>query len=177
MFTALLIVVCFLAYSNGANDNFKGVATLFGSGTSNYRKALWWACGTTFAGAIASIFFSRLLILRFSGQEFVPASIAQSPAFVLSIALGAALTVMTATAFGFPISTTHGLVGALFGAGLIASHAQMQFVRLANVIVIPLLISPILAIVLCYAATHCLREAHRDRRAPPMCAYVLTSRK
>jgi PiT family inorganic phosphate transporter len=29
MFMALLLAVCFLAYSNGANDNFKGVATLF----------------------------------------------------------------------------------------------------------------------------------------------------
>jgi PiT family inorganic phosphate transporter len=31
----LLLVVLSLAYANGANDNFKGVATLFGSGTTN----------------------------------------------------------------------------------------------------------------------------------------------
>ena len=36
----LFIAACFLAYSNGANDNFKGVATLFGSGTTNYKKAI-----------------------------------------------------------------------------------------------------------------------------------------
>lgn len=30
----LVIGTLFLAYSNGANDNFKGVATLFGSGTT-----------------------------------------------------------------------------------------------------------------------------------------------
>src|SRR5262249_38991040 len=35
-------IVC-LAYANGANDNFKGVATLFGSGTADYRAALLWA--------------------------------------------------------------------------------------------------------------------------------------
>ena len=33
----ILISVTCLAYANGANDNFKGVATLFGSGTTNYR--------------------------------------------------------------------------------------------------------------------------------------------
>ena len=33
----------FVAYANGANDNFKGVATLFGSGITEYRKALAWA--------------------------------------------------------------------------------------------------------------------------------------
>ena len=31
----LLLGVLFLAFSNGANDNFKGVATLFGSRTTN----------------------------------------------------------------------------------------------------------------------------------------------
>ena len=30
----------FLAFANGANDNFKGVATLYGSGTLSLRTAL-----------------------------------------------------------------------------------------------------------------------------------------
>jgi phosphate/sulfate permease len=30
-FALLFFATCFLAYSNGANDNFKGVASLFGS--------------------------------------------------------------------------------------------------------------------------------------------------
>ena len=40
------------AYANGANDNFKGVATLFGSGTTNFRRALIWATVTTFLGSL-----------------------------------------------------------------------------------------------------------------------------
>jgi phosphate/sulfate permease len=40
--TLLFIAACFLAYNNGANDNFKGVATLFGSHTTNYKKAIIW---------------------------------------------------------------------------------------------------------------------------------------
>ncbi|MEK6704981.1 MAG: hypothetical protein AABZ06_04270 [Bdellovibrionota bacterium] len=42
----------FLAYANGANDNFKGLETLFGSGTTDYKRAL--ACGTasTFMGSL-----------------------------------------------------------------------------------------------------------------------------
>jgi len=36
----LLLALCFLAYSNGANDNFKGVASLFGSKTTDYRTAI-----------------------------------------------------------------------------------------------------------------------------------------
>ncbi len=38
----LFLVTLFLAYANGANDNFKGVATMYGSGTLGYRTALLW---------------------------------------------------------------------------------------------------------------------------------------
>jgi phosphate/sulfate permease len=37
MAVLLFIAACFLAYANGANDNFKGVASLFGSRTTSYR--------------------------------------------------------------------------------------------------------------------------------------------
>ena len=49
-----LLVVAPLAvtFANGANDNVKGVATLFGSGTTNYRRALLWATVTTGAGSV-----------------------------------------------------------------------------------------------------------------------------
>ena len=43
VFIILFIATCFLAYSNDANDNFKGVATLFGNGTTNYQRAIGWA--------------------------------------------------------------------------------------------------------------------------------------
>jgi PiT family inorganic phosphate transporter len=36
----LLLAVLVLAYANGANDNFKGVATLYGSGTLSYRSSI-----------------------------------------------------------------------------------------------------------------------------------------
>ncbi len=39
--------VLFLAFANGSNDDFKGVATLPGSGTADYRKALLWGVFTT----------------------------------------------------------------------------------------------------------------------------------
>jgi len=53
----LAVIIFALAYSNGANDNFKGVATLYGSGTAVYRKALIWATVTTFAGSLVSFIF------------------------------------------------------------------------------------------------------------------------
>ena len=42
-FLLLFLAACFLAYSNSANDNFEGVASLFGSRTCGYRMAISWA--------------------------------------------------------------------------------------------------------------------------------------
>jgi len=53
----------FLAYNNGANDNFKGVATLYGSGTVNYKTALMIATVATFAESLASIVLADSLIV------------------------------------------------------------------------------------------------------------------
>ena len=61
---ALFLVTVFLAYANGANDNFKGVATLFGSDTTNYKVAIWWATLTTFAGSICSIALANALLKK-----------------------------------------------------------------------------------------------------------------
>ena len=62
IFVALFLATCFLAYSNGANDNFKGVASLFGSRTCNYWTAISWATVTTFVGSIMSIFLAQALL-------------------------------------------------------------------------------------------------------------------
>ena len=65
MLITLLVAVALLAYANGANDNFKGVATLLGSGTCNYRRALGWACLTTLAGSLGAIWLGSNLVLWF----------------------------------------------------------------------------------------------------------------
>ena len=87
----LFLATCFLAYSNGANDNFKGVASLFGSGTCNYRTAISWATITTFAGSIMSIYLAQTLLKKFSGKGIVPDYFAGSEYFLLSVAIGAGM--------------------------------------------------------------------------------------
>ena len=148
----LFISACFLAYSNGANDNFKGVATLFGSGTTNYKKAINWATITTFAGSVAAIFLANELVKNFSGKGLVPDQLITMPIFAISIALGAALTVFLATKIGMPISTTHSLVGALFGAGVMAVGSQFNFEKLGSTFLMPLIVSPLMAAIVSFIA-------------------------
>ena len=148
----LFISACFLAYSNGANDNFKGVATLFGSGTTNYKKAINWATITTLSGSVAAIFLANELVKNFSGKGLVPNELITMPIFAISIAFGAALTVFLATKIGMPISTTHSLVGALFGAGVMAVGSQFNFEKLGGTFLIPLIVSPLMAAVVSFLA-------------------------
>lgn len=139
------MTACFLAYSNGANDNFKGVATLFGSGTTNYSSAIKWATITTFLGSVTAIFLAGVLVKNFSGKGLVPDALLLGPDFAISVALGAALTVFVATKVGMPISTTHSLVGALFGSGVVALGTSFNFAKLGSTFLVPLLVSPIMA--------------------------------
>src|SRR5207247_11294789 len=113
----LFLATCFLAYSNGANDNFKGVASLFGSTTCNYRTAITWATIATFAGSIMSIFLAQTLLRKFSAKGIVPDHFVGSEYFLLAVAIGAGLTVIIATLTGFPLSTTQALTAPLFGRG------------------------------------------------------------
>ena len=135
-----------LAWFNGANDNFKGVATLFGSNSANYRTAIVWATITTFAGAVSSVFLAATLLNRFSGRGLVPDILVESPEFLMAVAIGAGLTVLLATFTGFPISTTHALVGALSGAGFTAAGAGMNMAALGGLFFLPLLASPVIAL-------------------------------
>ena len=144
----LLAAVIFVAYTNGANDNFKGVATLYGSRTAGYRQALAWATVTTLAGSVCSAFLAHGLVKAFSGKGLVPDEVCASPEFLASVALGAALTVLLATLIGFPISTTHALIGGLLGAGLVAARTGVEFSVLGQSFFLPLLVSPLLAVLL-----------------------------
>lgn len=162
MVILLFIAVLLLTYSNGANDNFKGVATLWGSGTLPYKAALALATIATFAGSVCSYFFAEALIRNFSGKGLVPDQILQTTEFALAVALGSGGTVLLATRSGFPISTTHSLVGALTGAGYIAVGAGVNVSQLGKTFFLPLLFSPLIAIVLSavvYGLFHRWRKA------------------
>ncbi len=146
MMHALIVGVLLLAFFNGANDNFKGVATLWGTGRYDYRTVLAWATLTTFAGAVLGGVLAGGLVKVFSGSQFLGKTTSLEPVFLAAVALGAAATVVVATWVGAPISTTHALAGSLVGAGLLAvGVAEVRWLAVAGAIALPLLLSPLLA--------------------------------
>ena len=158
LITALLfLTTLFVAYANGANDNFKGVATLFGANTASYRGALALATIATVAGSLSSVYLADALVHTFSGKGLVPDAVAASSDFLLAVAAGAGATVIFATLLGLPVSTTHALTGALTGAGLVAVGPQLNLAHLGSGFFAPLLLGPAVALLLTIPLYHTLR--------------------
>ncbi len=160
-----------LAWSNGANDNFIGVATLYGSRTCGYRAALIWATTATVAGSMVSVLFASLLVERFSGAGLLGES-AASPPLLIAVAGAAAMTKMLATRLGMPTSTTHALLGGLLGAGFAMNPGGVNWAELNGGFVQPLLLSPVLAAgvtAVAYLGLHRLRRQTGVERETCLC--------
>lgn len=146
--------VLLLSLANGANDNFKGMATLWGGGILSYRKALILANIATLAGGCAAFVLGAGLLSTFSGKGIVATEVLQSPQFVASFAIGAALTVICATWFKYPISTTHSILGSLAGAAFALPLANPLYGVLVQKAFLPLLLSPLIAVGLTFLLWH-----------------------
>lgn len=167
----LIFAALAVAMSNGANDNFKGFATVWGSETLSYRQALLLATVATIAGSLVSLALAEGLVQQFSGKGLVSDALVASPFFLASVASGAAATIFLATWLGLPVSTTHALIGALVGAGLAQGGGMVNLERLVATFMLPLLLSPILAAFLGMV----VYQAMRRRPVEKDCACVLPS--
>ena len=151
------LLIFFLAYSNGANDISKGIATLVGSGTGSIRQAVILGVITTGLGSVAAVALGGLLLKVFSTglltQGIDPASIAPS------VASGALLWILLSSRLGMPVSTTHAIVGGIIGAGMANfGFAGIVWSGLGAKVLLPLLISPVVSFGLAYSLLPLLKS-------------------
>ena len=165
----VLVVVAWLAFANGANDNFKGVATLYGSGAASYRTALSLATVATLGGSLVSIVLASGLVAAFSGSGLVSTEVAASAAFTASVGGSAAVTILLATRLGMPTSTTHALTGALLGVAFVVDGGQSAWAPLVQRFLLPLLLSPLVAIALTGLSFAVLGRLRRLAGGEPVC--------
>lgn len=145
---SVLIAAIVIACANGANDVSKGIATLVGAGVTGYRRAILWGTVWTTVGGIASAFFATALVGAFGKGILAPGTV---PTFAAGLAaiLAATLWVAFATWRGWPVSTTHAIVGSIAGVAVFAYGIEgVLWSRIAGRLLLPLLISPIASLVL-----------------------------
>jgi len=158
----IAVLVLTLAWANGANDVSKGVATLTGSGVSQARRALMWGTLWTVLGGMAAVLWGSQLVDTFS-KGFLAPGIHFDQLFLAASMIGALCWILLATRFGLPVSTTHALLGGVVGAALIMTGpAGIRAAAMANKALLPLLISPLIAIFLCGALVLAIRFATRN---------------
>ena len=135
-----------LAFANGANDVSKAIATLVGSGVTDYRSAIAWGTVWTMVGAALAAFVASAMIKTFS-HGLVQTGTIIGPAVTLAVLTGTIAWVLFASGTGLPVSTTHALTGAIVGAGFVAFAGEgLIWSAIGKKIALPLLLSPFLAL-------------------------------
>ncbi|MFN2421937.1 MAG: anion permease [Gemmatimonadota bacterium] len=138
----VLAVGAALAFANGANDVSKAIATLVGSGVTDYRRAIAWGTAWTGVGGLLGALFASAMLATFGNGLRTPGT---TPTFVGAVAVlvGAAGWVLFATRTGLPVSTTHAIVGSVVGVAALAYGADaVKWGALGGKVFLPLLVSP-----------------------------------
>ena len=168
---ALFLATIALGWANGANDVSKGVAALAGSGVTSPRSAWLLGVAGTAAGGGAAIYAGEALSALFGGGFLRGASMLGVEAAFAAL-VGATGFVLTATWMRWPVSTTHALIGGVVGAALIQFGPEgVAFNAILAGFAVPLLLSPLMAIALCWILIQINRvaEAHIPHWTPGCC--------
>ncbi|MCO5060762.1 MAG: inorganic phosphate transporter [Kiritimatiellae bacterium] len=118
-----LVFGFYMAWNIGANDVANAFGTSIGSGAITYKQAL----------VLAAIFeFSAAFLVggqvtdTIKGNIVHPSVFQEGPHFfaigMLAALLAASIWLNIATYLGQPVSTTHAIIGAVIGFGIVSSH-------------------------------------------------------
>ena len=119
----------FLGWSLGANDSANIFGTGVATGTVRYRTAIWLTAVFLMAGA---------LLEGPKCMEILTDLSSLLPLHAFFCALAAALTMTAMTALAVPASSSHAVIGAIVGVGLLSGNADF---------------SPLVKIVTCWVLT------------------------
>jgi len=149
-FLLIILLIFGLAYANGANDVSKSVATLVGSGVTNYRTAMAWGTVWTVIGAGTALFIARAMVETFS-RGFIQQGSDMTPAGTLAVLAGAMIWVLLASQAGLPVSTTHISSSAIIGIGLLKGHETIRWATVRDMVLTWVVTLPGAALLACLA--------------------------
>ncbi len=147
----VLVVGFYMAWNIGANDVSNAMGTSVGSGALTLRRAVFLAailefCGAFFVGANVSETMQRGLI---DPEVFLSEPLILVLGMCAAL-LGTSLWLQIASYFGWPVSTTHAIVGAILGFGaLIGGWEAVKWEEVIS-IGISWVVSPFLSALIAY---------------------------
>jgi inorganic phosphate transporter, PiT family len=139
-----------MAFSIGANDAANAMASSVGSRAITVRQAVVVASVLAFLGAV---FLGANVAATISRGIINPDMIPDQNLLMLgmlSALLSAGLWVLLATIFGFPVSTTHSIVGSILGFGFVVGGPEVVHWGTMFGIVLSWIISPFFGAVVAF---------------------------
>ncbi len=129
----LVMAAALLSFAHGANDVANAVGPLaaivaaadFGVGASGTVDLPLWVLLIGAVGISMGLALFGPRLIRTVGEKITK----MDPIRAYCVALSAAVTVLVASAFGLPVSSTHIAVGAIFGVGLLRELLTNKGVR------------------------------------------------
>ncbi len=157
----------FMAWGIGANDVANAMGTSVGSRALSLRQAVVIAAIFEFLGAVLA---GGQVTATIRKGIIDPGLLADSPELLvfgmLASLLAAGVWLMVASYFGWPVSTTHSIVGAIVGFAVVGiGFAAVQWAKV-GAIVASWVVSPLLAGTLAYALFRSLQRLIFDAGDP-----------
>ena len=164
---AALAVGFYMAWNIGANDVANAFGTSVGSGALTFRRALLLAAIFEFSGAF---FVGSHVANTICGEIIQPVLFLASPmdfaVGMLAALVAASLWLNIASYFGQPVSTTHAIIGAVIGFGVVAyGPASIQWYKLIR-ITASWFVSPLVGALLGYLLYSLIRKTVMASRRP-----------
>jgi len=181
----MLLAVIFgfyMAWNIGANDVANAMATSVGSGALTLRRAVIIAAIFEFVGAyFAGAGVSNTIRKGIVDPEIFSAEPTLFVCGMLASLLAAGTWLLIASYFGWPVSTTHSIVGAILGFGAVFAGIQAIYWGKVGTIAVSWVVSPVLSGIISYfifniimrKIFHNPRPVEAARRFTPCMVFVV----
>ncbi len=164
--TLAIVFGLYMTWGVGANDVANAMGTSVGSGAITVRKAIIIAAIFEFTGAfLAGGHVTGTIRKGIIDSAALPS--AQILVFgMLSALLASGIWLMVASYYGWPVSTTHTIVGSLIGFGLVGLGVEAVEWTKVTGIVASWVISPVLGATLAFLLAQSVRKLILDTEHP-----------
>lgn len=144
-----VISACFVAFAHGSNDVGNAIAPLAVIAYIIHTNSVpltsfsvpLWILILGGSGIVAGLAVWGKKVIATIGENIIPLQ----PSSGFSAEIATATTVLIASRFGFPVSTSHALVGGVVGIGLIQNWRNIRFQTLKSILLAWLITLPISA--------------------------------